>query len=808
MTYSIGMTQTKTTPSWTCKCPSCEFIETPVKKSQSKIKGSTHLIVFGISAAILSSSFYYLTRTTPESRFDDEIEPILAAYCYDCHGDGMDKGDIVLDDFESIQHLLSEFNTWDGVYTNIEGFLMPPTDKAQPTDEERAKLIAWIERDVFKLDPENPDPGRVTIRRLNREEYNNTIRDLVGIDLQPANDFPEDDTGYGFDNVGDVLTLSPALLERYVQASGAVLDQVIVTDVPSPSTKLWGGGQYVKRSGGPDVNSGTMSSNATLGVKFNVPADGEYRIEIRASGSPAKNEWPIMRVKTEKGPTKDFRVDKTRENTRDYILNAKWKKGDGRWIDIEFINDLYDPGAKDPRARDRNLYLHGVSIIGPLNQKLPPPSKTHLALYSAADEKAQDPERARQIITNFAGKAWRRPVEEHEIDRLFRFYKDVRDTEKGSFDEGVKLALQASLISPNFLFRGEVRERPGDSGKISPIDEFALASRLSYFLWSSMPDTELFDLAEKNQLRENLDTQIERMLRDPKATALTKNFAGQWLQLRNLQIASPDPKTYRDWNSELKDSMRKETETFFSAIVRDNRPVLDFITADYTFVDERLAKFYGIPNVKGNKFQRISLTDDLLQQRGGVLTHASILTITSNPTRTSAVNRGNFVLENLLGTPPPPAPADVPALEESGKGNNSGKTLRQQLEIHRKKKQCASCHERMDPIGFGLENFDGIGRWRDKESGNPIDSSGELYTGEKFSGPAELRKILADSKSEAFLRCLTEKLMTYALGRGIEYYDKPAMTEIAHTTAEKGYHFHELVKAIVHSTPFQKSRAN
>ncbi|NNE93744.1 MAG: DUF1592 domain-containing protein [Verrucomicrobiales bacterium] len=759
------------------------------------------------SAVVIGAGLFLLTRTTPESHYETEIEPILMAYCYDCHGDGMDKGEIALDDYDSVQHLFSDVPTWEGVYKNVEGFLMPPAEKKQPTDEERRKLIAWIERDVFKLDPENPDPGRVTIRRLNRDEYNNTMRDLVGMDLRPADEFPEDDTGYGFDNIGDVLSLSPTLLERYVQASGRVLDAAIVTKIPHPVIKSYRGGQFTPRNGGPSP-SGSMSSNGTLGVKFSVPADGEYKIEVRAGGSPAKNEWPIMRIQTEKGPRKDVRVDKPRGELA-FDLKAKWKKGDGRWIDISFLNDHYDPGAEDPRQRDRNLYLEEIRVTGPLKRKLPPPTEAHKAIFAAGDKDAPEPERARQVVTRFVERAWRRPVEDSEIDRLMGIYEKVRG-EKENFEEGVKLALQASLVSPNFLYRGEIRNRPDAADVVEDIDEFDLASRLSYFLWSSMPDDELFQLARENRLRENLDAQVTRMLNDEKAEALTKNFAGQWLQLRNLQIASPDPKTYRSWNDSLRRAMREETERFFASVVKENRPVLDFLDADYTFVNEQLANHYGISGVKGSKFQRVNLTGDLQRQRGGVLTHASILTITSNPTRTSAVNRGNFVLENLLGTPPPPAPEDVeiPPLEASGKGDNKGKTLRQQLELHRAKPLCNSCHKRMDPIGFGMENFDGIGRWREEEFGKPINSSGELYTGEPFDGPAELRKILAKEKGEAFLRCLIEKLMTYGLGRGLEYYDKPALTEVAHRTEEGEYRFHELINAIVHSVPFQKCRGD
>ena len=776
------------------------------------------LIMTGIvTAAVLGGVlFFTLGNPTEESEEIDEsaafaeVETLLANYCYECHGEGSDEGDVELDAYESQEELLADLHIWEGVYNNLEGFIMPPAEEAQPTDEDRAKIIAWIERRVFELDPENPDPGKVTIRRLNRDEYNNTVRDLFygEIDIRPADDFPADDTGYGFDNVGEVLTLSPTLMERYLKASREIMDKVLVTEIPDPSVKSFRGGSFTKRKGNPDPGSGTMSSSGTLGAKFSVPADGEYRIEVRAGGSPAKNEWPLMRVSTEKGPQKDFRVDKPRDKAQMYTLTARWKKGDGRWIDVAFLNDMYDPKAKDPRQRDRNLYLREVRVTGPLKRELPPPSKAYLALLKQAGDSGSEVEKARRIVRVFAERAWRRLVTDDEVDRLMQFYQTIREKEKGTFDQGIKLALQAALVSPNFIYRGEVHRTPENKGQVVEIDEFALASRLSYFLWSSMPDEALFQLAREGELRANLDSQVERMLKDSKSQALVENFGGQWLQLRNLQLAAPDPKIYKGWSKELRKDMLTETEQLFAAIMRENRPVLEFLNADYTFLNERLAKHYGIESVKGSKFQRVSLANT--PQRGGVLTHASILTITSNPTRTSAVNRGNFVLENLLGAPPPPPPEDVeiPDLEASGKGSNKGKTLREQLEIHREKKLCASCHQRMDPIGFGLENFDGIGRWREKENGKPIDASGELYTGEGFAGPGELRSLLADHKSDAFMRCLVEKMLTYALGRGVEFYDKPAMAEIIRSSAEGEHRFHALVKSIVHSVPFQKCRGD
>ena len=746
--------------------------------------------------------------------FATEIEPALAKYCYECHAQDADEGGIDFDSFASHEELLADRGFWEDIYVNIDSTLMPPADEPQPDEAKREKIIAFIEREIFKLDPNNADPGKPVVSRLNRDEYDRTVRDLFGTELEPARTFPEDDTGYGFDNIGSVLTLSPSLMEKYFRASSEILDQVIVTEPPAPKVKRFEGGSFSRRNGGPDPGSGSMASNGTLGVRFSAPAGGEYQIKVFAAGSQAKNEWPIMRIELEKGARKDVRVDS--RDQKEFSQAVKLKKGDQRWIDVSFINDHYDPGAKDPNQRDRNLRLHRIEVIGPIVKELPPPTPAYQKVLALDGGVAKsDEQKARTILTKFAERAWRRPLmeeaEKAALEKVLSFYQQIRKS-GGSFDEGMKLALRGILISPRFLFRGEIPAPKTTDGEIIFIDEFALASRLSYFLWSSTPDEELFQLAKNNRLRENLDQQIERMLRDPRADALTENFAGQWLQLRNLNLASPDPKTYRDWNDELKKDMRIETEKFFFHIVNENRPVMDFLDADYSFVNERLARHYGLKNIKGKEFQRISFTEEQKKERGGLMTHASILTITSNPTRTSAVNRGNYVLENLMGTPPPPPPANVvvPDLEEAktGKDGTKALTLRQQLEIHREDAMCASCHSRMDPIGFAMENYDGIGRWRDKENGHPIDASGELYTGETFQGAAELRKLLAEKKAKSFVRCLTEKMLTYALGRGLEYYDRPAVNKIADTTIQDGARFHSLVKAIANSAPFQKMRVS
>lgn len=686
---------------------------------------------------------------------------------------------------------------------------MPPGDKDQPSDEDRGKMVAWIERDVFKLDAEYPDPGRVTLRRLNREEYNNTVSDLFGFRLNPADGFPEDDTGYGFDNVGDVLSLSPDLFERYLKASSEVLDEVMVTRAPLAEVIDFTEEDF-RGVGGFSDRTGAMSSTATTRVKVRPPADGEYEITVVAGGSRGAELWPNMRVEVEKGPTQEFTVNVPSASASGFSFKTSFKKGQARDVQMSFTNDFYDPKNKDPNKRDRNLWVNSVRVKGPLNQPVPPPTEAHRRILSLASEGLPEQERSAEILHRFAEKAWRRPVSEEEVKRVLDFYRQARD-EGGSFDLGIKRSLQAVLMSPKFLFRGEVQPSPDNPESIHEIDEFSLATRLSYFLWSTTPDEALLAEARAGTLRENLDGQINRMLAHPQAAEeLTRNFAGQWLQLRNLRLAAPDRKTFPLWNEELRNDMLEETEKFFATIVQENRSVLELLDADYTWLNERLAKFYGISDVKGEQFQRVSLTGKVKQQRGGIITHASILTITSNPTRTSAVNRGNFVLDNFLGTPPPPPPegVDIPPLEAAAKKDGEKQTLRQQLEVHREQKLCASCHARMDPIGFGLENFDGIGAWRDQENGLPLDTSGSLYTGESFNGPAELREVFVEAKTGAFVRNMADKMLTYALGRGTEYYDKPAVREIAEKTAVGEFRFHALIKAVVNSVPFQMRRGD
>lgn len=588
--------------------------------------------------------------------FAKDIAPLVKRYCGKCHGEKKPRGGIALTVFRDDASALKKRRVWEQVADNLRSGDMPPPGKPRPHADELDKINAWLDAVVFHIDCNGPrDPGRVTIRRLNRAEYNNTIRDLLGIDFQPANDFPQDDVGYGFDNIGDVLSLPPLLLEKYLAAAEKIVDKTLAS----------------------------------------------------------------------------------------------------------------------PEARKR------VFIV-----------------------KTQNEESARQILERFASRAYRRPVRREELRRLLRFVA-MAEKNRDGFETGIGLAMQAVLVSPHFLFRVERDRRPNDPKAIHAINDYELASRLSYFLWSSMPDDELFELARKKTLHkpETLEKQVRRMLKDRRCRALVENFAGQWLQLRNLKDFKPDPDLFPRFDEKLRAAMLQETELFFANVIREDRSILDFIDADYTFVNERLAKHYGLSGVRGEKFRRVSLKGT---PRGGVLTHAAVLSVTSNPTRTSPVKRGKWILENILGTPPPPPPPGVEELKDDKEAVLSG-SLRQRMEQHRAKPICASCHQRMDPLGFGFENFDAIGAWRTRDGKHAIDPSGTLPNGQSFKGPAELRAILK-KRQDAFARCLTEKLLTYALGRGVERYDRCAIDDIVKDAGKNNYKFSRLAIDIVKSDPFRKRR--
>ena len=725
--------------------------------------------------------------------FARDVKPIIAKFCLGCHSGsgaaaGLDLAKLSLsDDF------VKNLDRWGKVASRLGQKTMPPAGNPHPADSARQRIVDWVETKANAM-CQLQDPGRVTIRRLNRAEYNNTIHDLTGLDLHPADDFPSDDVGYGFDNIGDVLSLSPLLMEKYITAAEKVGDAAI--RLPRAFSKQYDATTMTADKGANNLDEGGrfFFTNAECYKTVSVPESDSYHLICYAGADLAGPDLPHMAIDIDGKRITQFDVGAKRSAPRFYECPISLSAGEHK-IGIAFTNDYYN--TKDPPGKqDRNLWLSYFQLRGSVALSLTPsPAQLRIIPYEPGPEnQTRD---ARTFLAKFAGRAFRRPATTDELDRLLKVY--VAGRTGSSFDAGIKLAVEAILASPNFLFRVELDPKASGAA-VRPLNDFELASRLSYFIWSSMPDDELTGLARTGQLHDPavLNAQIMRMIQDPKAEALASNFAGQWLQLRKLAIVEPDPKRFPGIDGAMKHDMATETEMFFEAVLRENRPIADFIDGKYTFLNGRLAAHYGIPGVTGDAFQRVRLTG----QRGGVLTQASVLLVTSNPTRTSPTKRGKWVLEQILGTPPPPPPPGVGVINDE-QHRIDAKTLRQLMEEHRKNPMCAACHAKMDPIGFGLENFDAVGKWRDKDGAYPLDTTGILPGGIKFSGPTELKQILLKNKPE-FARALAEKLLTYALGRGVEPSDKCALDGIVKQAAAQNYRFASLIADVVDSDPFRK----
>lgn len=747
------------------------------------------------------------------------IEPILVSHCYDCHGDGMDKGDFRMDDFASVSEHLADFDVWYEIWKNVRGNLMPPADKPMLNSDEKHQLLAFIEKEVFKIDAANPDPGRVTIRRLNREEYRWSIKDLLKYDFNVADILPADDTGYGFDTIGDVLSISPLLMEKYLEAATAVVEEAVPTDGPE-IVEWWLNVKDFRDARSKDWSVDWMPFDHArkLEAKPWVSYDGEYelRVDFRIKGS----DEATSHTATLKLGVGDQTLTERKlgwDNSERITLKTKAKLKQGKDQVFWLATETGEP----PQEGENKLAIdvESIRLRGPLDgsKKDYPWNSRHLFSEGPppTDENLRDPYREK-ILRRFATQAFRRPVDDATVARLVALARQV-DTQPGfGFEDGIAEAITAILVSPRFLMRAEIQPEPDNPGKVVPIDEYALASRLSYFLWSSIPDEELLKLASEGKLRANLRGQVDRMLKDDKSDRMITNFIGQWLQARDVETISINErsllgekdlgKARRIFNGRLRQSMRLESEEFFAYILRENRPAGELLQANYTFLNEPLAEWYGVDGVKGSEMRKVDLKPEA--NRGGILTQATFHIVTSNPTRTSPVKRGLFVLENFLATPAPPAVPDVPPLEASAKGKNSKLTLREVMKIHSEQKLCASCHARMDPIGLALENFNAMGLWRDDEKGQPIDTAGKLMTGESFANARELAKVLSTSRKEDFQRALTEKLMTYAIGRGVEYFDAPTIDAIVAKAEKNGGTLREIVYGIVESAPFQKRRGD
>ncbi len=772
--------------------------------------------------------------------------------CVGCHNAQVSSGDVNLSgkhDFDGDREL------WERVTAKIKSGEMPPPGAPKPSAADAAAVTKWLEGEFLRQDrATKPDAGRPTARRLNRSEYNNTVRDLLAVDIRPTENFPADESAFGFDNIADALNLSPVLLEKYVDAAERVVRTAIFGaekmkpsnihySAPVRLNELLTQSTSSKPLTPKQVDNYDLSGLSTQHAAHFIhrfPVDAEYNFRLVLNGHRPNQSEPVTPAFWIDGlKIKEWTVDATDLEGQIVEVRVPVKAGE-HLLSMSYLRNYHGLPAKyngpepsrrppEPMINTRGkltekdietLRKYGTKIKtdrvetridnrwesldigGPFNQTMGP-SKESVARIFVCQTK--DPPCARNIISTFASRAFRRPVTPAEVTEFVGFYNLTRK-QGDSFEEGIATALQAVLVSPNFLFRIE-RDRPGvkTASADVPVSGYELATRLSYFLWSSTPDAELLRLAAGDQLRRPaiLKAQVQRMLRDPKSSALVENFAGQWLQFKNIDVMKPDPERFKDFDDGLRYSMRRETEMFLQSIVSNDGNVLDILDADYTFLNERMARFYGIPGITGPEFRRVDMSKN--QRGGGILAHASILTISSYSTRTSPVLRGKWILENLLNAPPPPPPPSVPALDDTKVGQSA--SLRQQMEAHRKNPACASCHSKMDPLGFGLENFDGIGAWRDVDGKFPVDASGALPGNRLFHGPVELKKLLKDDR-EAFVRGMTDKLFTYALGRGLERFDRALVASIADKMPAQNYRFSNLVLEVVNSYPFQMRRSS
>ena len=723
--------------------------------------------------------------------FQQDVAPFLAKYCTDCHDAESAKGHLDLESFKDDTRFFRDQRVWREVVNQVvSGEMPPPKKKTRPTPAE----IEGLQTSIHKLlasaiAKSKTDPGDVTIRRLNRVEYNQTIRDLCYLDGNFSADFPADDTGYGFDNIGDVLTFSPVHLERFLSVGEAIAAKAM----PDQRAALDGTGlamiEMLPR-GKRDGQQRYFDPAPTLTGPMEASRDGDYVISVNLRSTGAPGDPP---------PKVAFLVDGREVGTYQFKSTKKSEVAEAKVTLTggvhEFTLKWLNPPAKIT-GHARTLSGLRLRLLGPAD------TRTELQRRLAVTFGTKTgPARAQAIAHVFVSRAFRRPATTAEINRYAQVFLEAEKA-KGSWEAGAQAMIAVVLASPKFIFRSEQDEQP-TAADAHPISEFALASRLSYFLWGSMPDDELFQLAFAKKLSANLESQARRLLKDPRSRYLTEGFGLQWLQLRQLSTVSPDPGMFPAFNDAVRVSMMKETELFFAEIVREDRSVLDLIDADFTYVDRNLAAFYGLkadfPRERGSPpFVRVTLPPG---ERGGILTHASILTATSNPTRTSPVKRGKWIMEQILGSPPPPAPPSVPTLE----GQQLQGNLRQRMEQHRKDPACASCHTRMDAIGFAFEKFDAVGQVRASDEGQAIDPSGKLPDGRAFSGAGELKKILRADR-EKIVRNLGSKLLTFGLGRGLDYYDGPAVDKITTSALQSEARFSALIMGVVMSDPFRLRR--
>lgn len=812
----------------------------------------------------------YAFADDSESRFKSDILPILAAHCFDCHADGASEGNLSFDELFAIDNQEHANETWHAVLKQVQAGLMPPADEDQLTNEQVASLRNWIKYDAFGINPQMPDPGHVTLRRLNQVEYRNAIRDLIGVDYDTTANFPADDTGHGFDNIGAVLSLSPLLLEKYVNAAEEIVSSAVptVSRVIQQQSLLGDKFQLAEQASdtsGDRSEPGTLEmsyyNDATAQANVHVQYPGEYtvRLNITANETYRDNQFDENRCEFSFALDGEVLLTQTfvRQGRKAYVFDfpLSLTNGDHKVVATS------KPLSELPQIRRLRIQIQSVDLIGPQQPEyfVKPEGYENFFPRDVPTDEAEKLRYARELLGGFATRAFRRPVDDGSLDRLVALSESVYGEGDASFESGIAKSMTAILASPRFLFREESSVE-GAAGTFPLVDEYSLAPRLSFFLWSTMPDDELSSLAAEGKLRANLDAQVARMLNDDKAKAFSENFVGQWLRARAVDsiqinasaVLSREPSTIdpesdirrhrffalfrkgidrtedeeREYEKEkaifldsfdgesnfeltreLRTAMRLETEMLFEHIVKNDRNLLELVDCDYTFLNETLWSHYqiqGVGRIQGDQMRLVQLPKD--SHRGGVLTQGSTLVVTSNPDRTSPVKRGLFILENLLGTPPAAPPPNIPALEDVESEATKPLSLRESLALHRENALCSSCHNQMDPLGLALENFNALGIYRTEELGQPIESAGQLSLGESFKSIDQLKRILANNRKTEIYRCITEKMMTYALGRAVEYSDAHTVDEIVDALEANDGRISELINGIIRSNAFQRTR--
>ncbi len=761
------------------------------------------IAVFCLLISLAASTLAQATAAA-DPAFTSIVLPAIARTCVGCHGGAEHDGGLDLTRVVKDGPAAIDLRAWKAVRSRVALHEMPPASAKTPppTAQVRAAITSFVDRrlkDAAASRPEGGlDPGRTTLRRLSRYEYANTVRDVLGASVRPEESLPPDDLGHGFDNVADALTMTPLLFEKYAAAAERIAADVVVDEDPAHPRTVRFEAEAMECELDRSVQGGfrVLYSNAAVVARFDAPRDGVYVFRARVCGDQAGPELPRVSFQSDGRGFAALEVKETRRDPKVYEVRSRLLRG-RHAVGVAFPNDFFDGKHPDKTKRDRNLAVDWVEIAGPVDERELP--RGHREIFAGDDPARAPKDRAVRILEPLLLRLYRRPASIDERDRLATLVAKAV-SEGRRFEGGVRLALAAALTSPHFLFRRET-DPPGGP-RTRPLDAFEAATRLSYFLWASAPDAPLLEDAARRRVftPEDLRRHAERMLDDPRASALAESFAPQWLELRNLTEASPDPTRFPTFDEGLRTAMRREAELLFEAVLRERRPAFALVDADFTFVNEPLARHYGLPGIFGPEFRRVRTPD---ARRGGVSSMAGVLTVTSNPTRTSPVKRGKWLLDNLLDAPPTPPPPGVGAIEE-GKEPLRAASLREKLEQHRADASCASCHTRMDALGFALENYDAVGGWRDQDGGVPVDAGGALPDGRTIRGPLELKAILKSDR--AFLRALSKKLLIYAVGRGLSEDDATAIEEMTEAMPKDGALLRDLILGVVGLDAFRLRR--